>query len=63
MGPAWAQSLGLGLALVSLAFKILSQAQIEGLPKPGAWLGLKPDGEVAGLSQKALSSEMASMTW
>jgi hypothetical protein len=24
------------------AFKILSQARIEGLPKPGAWLGLKP---------------------
>ena len=25
------------------AFKILSQAQIEGLPKPWAWLGLKPE--------------------
>jgi hypothetical protein len=24
------------------AFKIVSQARIEGLPKPGAWLGLKP---------------------
>ena len=24
------------------AFKILSEARIEGLPKPRAWLGLKP---------------------
>jgi hypothetical protein len=24
------------------AFKIVSQARIEGLPKPRAWLGLKP---------------------
>ena len=24
------------------AFDILSQARIQGLPEPGAWLGLKP---------------------